>query len=271
MHPRVRIVCARLPGYGVLVTDTQMVDADFLALPLRQLSDSALQAAQAAGAEHADLRVHRLCSTSIRLRDALVQSDSYTAEIGFAVRVLVDGTWGFASHVELTPERAAETAREAVTVARTLRALAREQVTLADEPVYRDASWVSEYAIDPFEVPGKDKIALLTDYSRRLLDADGVDHVSASCLLVKEQTYYADSAGSSITQQRVRVHPEFEAIAIDRDGGFDSMRTLAPPVGRGWEYLLGTDPDGGGGGWVGWDWDDELSQIPVHLAEKLRA
>ena len=39
------------------------------------------------------------------------------------------------------------------------------------------------------------------------------------------------------------------------------MRTLAPPVGRGWEYLTGT----------GWDWDAELAQIPELLAEKMRA
>lgn len=39
------------------------------------------------------------------------------------------------------------------------------------------------------------------------------------------------------------------------------MRTLAPPAGRGWEYLTGT----------GWDWDAELAGIPELLAEKMRA
>ncbi|SDI85443.1 TldD protein [Rhodococcus triatomae] len=249
-------------GYGGPVTNTRGVDPDFLALPLRELADAALTAARAAGADHADLRVHRLVQQSIRLRDAEVQADVHTVEIGFAVRVLVDGTWGFASHPELTAERAAETARQAVTVARTLRVLNHEHVVLADEPVYPDVSWVSEYALDPFEVPGAEKVGLLTDYSRRLLDTTGVDHVTTSCLLVKEQTFYADVAGSAITQQRVRVHPEFEAVAVDRDGGFDSMRTLAPPAGRGWEYL-GADST--------WDWDGELARIPGDLAEKLRA
>jgi TldD protein len=39
------------------------------------------------------------------------------------------------------------------------------------------------------------------------------------------------------------------------------MRTTAPPVGRGWEYLQG----------VGWDWDTELAQLPGWLAERLRS
>jgi TldD protein len=39
------------------------------------------------------------------------------------------------------------------------------------------------------------------------------------------------------------------------------MRTVAPPAGRGWEYLGGD----------GWDWDDELASLPGHLADKVRA
>src|SRR5690606_7311871 len=113
----------------------------------------------------------------------------------------------------------------------------------------------------PFEVPTAQKVALLQEYARRLAAADGVDHVTASVLQVKEQTYYADTAGTVITQQRVRVHPELEAVTVDSTAGvFETMRTLAPPAGRGWEYVTGADGV--------WDWDDELARIPGWLAEK---
>lgn len=244
------------------VASDRPVDPEFTTLPLRALADAALAVARAAGAEHADLRVHRLVTQSLRLRDGKVQSAQDGIETGFAVRVVVDGTWGFASHAELTPERAAAVAAEAVEVARALRTLNRERVALAPEPAYRDATWVSGYATDPFAVATADKVGLLADYSRRLLDADGIDHVTASCLQVKEQTYYADLAGSTITQQRVRLHPELEAVSVDADAGtFETMRTLAPPVGRGWEYVTGT----------GWEWDAELAEIPGLLAEKVSA
>lgn len=241
---------------------THDVDPDFLALPLAPLADAALTAARTAGASHADLRVHRLLTQSIRLRDGAVQSVVDGDELGLAVRVIVDGTWGFASHAELTPDAAARTAVRAVEVARALRSLNRDPVELADEPVHADVRWVSEYAVDPFTVPTADKVELLGDHSGRLAAADGVDHVTASVLQVKEQTYYADLAGSRITQQRVRLHPELEATAVDAAAGsFETMRTLAPPVGRGWEYLTGT----------GWDWDTELARIPEWLAEKAKA
>ncbi|WP_305091402.1 TldD/PmbA family protein [Prescottella sp. R16] len=244
------------------VPSDRPVDPEFTTLPLRLLADAALSVARAAGAEHADLRVHRLVTQSLRLRDGRVQSVSDGVELGFAVRVIVDGTWGFAAHAELTAERAAAVAAEAVAVARALRSLNRDRVVLADEPVYPDAAWVSQYTLDPFTVPAADKVDLLTDFSQHLLAADGVDHVTASCLQVKEQTFYADLAGSAITQQRVRLHPELEAVSVDAAAGtFETMRTLAPPVGRGWEYLTGT----------GWEWDTELAEIPPLLAEKIAA
>ncbi|WSY64566.1 TldD/PmbA family protein [Nocardia sp. NBC_00881] len=240
------------------------VDAEFLGLPLTTLADAALTAATAAGAEHADLRVHRLVTQSIRLRDGRVEAVTDSTELGFAVRVIVDGTWGFASHAALDPGTAAEVARTAVTVATTMRALNRERVELAAEPRYDDVRWVSAYDLDPFGVPTGEKVALLQDYSERLSHADGVDHVTASVLQVKEQTFYADTAGSSITQQRVRLHPSLEAITVDTAAGvFETMRTLAAPVGRGWEYVTGADGT--------WDWDGELAHIPEWLAEKVKA
>ena len=104
---------------------------------------------------------------------------------------------------------------------------------------------------------------MLDDYSGRLLAADGVDHVSAGLQAVKEQTFYADTFGSSTTQQRVRVQPTFDAVAVDAAAGtFETMRTLAPPTARGWEYVAGDDV---------WDWSGELAELPSLLAEKTKA
>ena len=245
------------------MTPNRRIDADFLDLPRHELAEAALSAATAAGASHADLRIHRLSSETIQLRDGELETAVVSREVGLAVRVIVDGTWGFASHAELAPAVAAETARRAVRVATTLATLNNERVELAPEPVYPDAIWVSSYRIDPFDVSATDKIAVLEEYSGRLLAADGIDHVSAALHAVKEQTFYADTSGSSITQQRVRVLPSLEAVTVDAAAGsFESMRTLAPPMGRGWEALADDEV---------WNWTDELAQLPTLLAEKVKA
>jgi TldD protein len=245
------------------VTPNRGIDADFLDLPRRELADAALSTATAAGATHADLRIHRITTEHIHLHDGELETAVLSRELGMAVRVIVDGTWGFASHAELAPPVAADTAKRAVSVASTLAGLNAERIELAREPVYADATWVSSYEIDPFSVPAADKIAVLEDYSARLLGAEGVDHVSAGLSAVKEQTFYADTFGSTITQQRVRVMPRLEAVDVDvAAGGFDSMRTLAPPMARGWEVVAGDEV---------WNWTDELAEMPSLLTEKVKA
>jgi TldD protein len=245
------------------VSAPRRVDADFLGLPRYQLADAALSAAVAAGASYADLRIHGITTEIVQLRDGELETAAVNREIGLAVRVIVDGTWGFASHAELDPVVAAETAHRAVQVATALAPLNAERIELAAEPIYSDVSWVSDYRVDPFTVAVADKIAVLGEYSGRLLAADGVDHVSAGLHAAKEQTFYADTFGSSITQQRVRVLPTVEAVTVDAAAGmFDTMRTLAPPTARGWEYVGSDDV---------WNWTAELAQLPSLLAEKAKA
>ncbi|MDA4108106.1 TldD/PmbA family protein [Mycolicibacterium holsaticum] len=245
------------------MTASRRVDADFLELPRHALADAAVSAAVAAGASHADLRIHAITTELVQLRDGELETAVVNREIGLAVRVIVDGTWGFASHAELRTDVAADTARRAVQVATTLAPLNAERIELAPEPVYSDAEWVSDYRVDPFAVASTDKLGVLGEHSGRLLAADGVDHVSAGVNAVKEQTFYADTFGSTITQQRVRVLPMLEAVTVDAAAGtFETMRSLCPPSARGWEVLAGDDV---------WNWSDELVEIPTLLAEKVKA
>ncbi|TJZ51204.1 TldD/PmbA family protein [Streptomyces piniterrae] len=243
------------------------LDETFLALPLGALADAALARARALGAEHADFRLERVRSASWRLRDARTSGTSDTTDLGYAVRVVHGGAWGFASGVDLTMDAAARVASQAVAMAKLSAKVidaagSEELVELAPEPAHPDRTWISSYDINPFEVPDAEKTGLLAEWSERLLAAPGVAHADASLLTVQENKFYADTAGTSTTQQRVRLYPHLTAVAVDPSSGeFDSMRTLAPPAGRGWEYLT----DGR------YDWDGELARIPDQLAEKMRA
>ncbi|TCC66385.1 TldD/PmbA family protein [Kribbella pittospori] len=238
------------------------VDASFLALPRHELAEAALQRARDLGATFAEFRLERIRSESIALRDSLLESASDDEDLGLAVRVIHDGTWGFAAGVALTTDEAVQVAEQAVNMAQVARPINAEPIELADEPVYDDVSWVSSYEIDPFSVPRAEKVALLTDYSDRLMKADGVAHVSVRVASVHECKFYANTEGTSYTQQRVRIGPDITAYAVDNETGrFDSMSSCVPPAGRGWEYLTGT----------GWNWDAELAQIPGWLAEKMTA
>ena len=241
---------------------TVELDAEFLALPLDAVRSAVLDRARALGCEHAEARIERIRSQVVSLRDGRLETSADDLELGVGLRVVHEGSFGFAATVELDADAAAALADQAVATARATAPAVGERVELADEPSHGEAVWTSSYDLDPAGVPTAEKVALLEEWSGRLLGSPGVDHVTAYVLAVVEDKHYADLSGTVTTQRRVRVHPVVEATAVDAEaGGFETMRSLGPPAGRGWEYLLGE----------GWDWDGELARIPGYLAEKVHA
>lgn len=238
------------------------LDPTFHDLPHRRLGEVALARAQELGAGHADFRFERNRYQYLGARDGVLQTASDAEDLGFAVRVVHQGAWGFASGIVLTDDEARRVAETAVAVAKVAAAMTTTPVELAPEPVHDDVTWVSGYDINPLDVPTPEKAALLVDWTERLRAGAAVAHATAFLQQVQENKYYADLSGTRTTQQRVRLQPGFEATGEDEQSGiFDSMASIAPPVGRGWEYLTGSH----------WDWDAELAEVPELLAEKLKA
>jgi TldD protein len=249
-----------LSGRPARVGWVSRIDETFAALPLRALADAALSRAGDLGCSHADVRVVRALLSHRSFRDRDLKSSSDDQTLGLSVRVVHDGVWGFAAGITLTAESAATLVDRAVATARVSRPLTPDRVDLADEPVYADAEWVSAYDLNPFHVPDADRSARMLELSGRLLDAPGVSHTSASLTLVQENTFFANLSGTRTQQQRVRLLPSVTAVSVS-DAGFATMSTIAPPAGRGWEYLTGT----------GWDFDAEIAQLPSLLAEHVAA
>ncbi len=238
------------------------VTPEFLALPLSTLADAALTRARELGTTYAALRVVSTRHQLLALRDLDLETSVTSDDVGLSVRVVHDGAWGFAAGPALTPEEARRLAERAVAVAQVARPLSTERVVLADEPAYGERRWSSPYEIDPFTVPDADKVAALVDLSERLRAGDGVGFTHAQVQAVRENVYYADSAGTTTTQTRVRVEPELTATTVDRStGAFESMRTLAPPAAAGWEYVR-SDRAG---------LDREVAELPELLAAKVKA
>ena len=234
------------------------IDPDFLQLPLDRLADVALTIAKARGATHADFRIERLRTHNLLARDRELQTSIEGESVGFSVRVVANGAWGFAAGMDLTPDAVASVANRAVAVAESLAPLNAHPVMLAEEPAYTD-TYVSSYEIDPFSVSEDDKIAFLLGLNHRVLDSNKVDRVMSYVMLVREQKYLASLGGSRITQQRVRVKGDLTAVRIDKTtGAFETMGTASPPAGRGWEYFTKV-----------YDFAGEAAAIPALLEEKM--
>lgn len=236
------------------------LDQTFTALPLRAVADAALSRARDLGAEHADVRIERIRTCFRSYRDSKIESSVNDEVLGVSVRVVHRGAWGFSAGIVLAPDAARDLADQAVRTAEISRPLSTERVELAPEPAYADATWISSYEINPYDVDVAEQNGRMIELSDRLLAADGVNHAEATLTYVQENKFYADLAGTTTTQQRLRIQPSLTAISVG-DHGFASMRTLAAPAGRGWEYLTGT----------GWDFDTEVAELPELLAAHAKA
>ncbi|MHB8437553.1 MAG: TldD/PmbA family protein [Acidimicrobiales bacterium] len=243
-------------------SSSQAFSSPLDALALEGFADAALATAAARGSTNAELRVEHVRTQVLSMRDGELETTVDDTDLGMGLRVVHGGSMGFAATAELHPDAAASLARQATSMAAATSGALAVPVELAEEQLAGQVRWRSEFDVDPATVSAADKVAHLADWCERLKGAPGVDHVSASVMCVIEDKYFADLVGSRILQRRVRVHPVVELYAVDPEtGGFESMRSLAPPAGRGWEYLTGT----------GWDWDGELEAMPHWLAEKVAA
>jgi TldD protein len=230
----------------------------------RELAALALEAALSAGAQHADFRISRNRSQSVSTRERQITGLSDGETFGFGVRVLVDGTWGFAASGELERDEVQRIARVAAAQAKANRVAQRQPVELAPTEVYPDGRWQSPIRVDPFEVSIEEKIDLLLRANAAALGVAGLRFVNSSLFFVHEEKFYADTAGTVTNQTVYRANANMNCTAVAADGSDFQSRsaTDVPPRALGWEYILESDLVGNAARWAE-EAVEKLSARPV--------
>lgn len=209
----------------------------------KALADIGLNAARDRGASYADIRIGRYLNQSVSSRERAITGVNNSESYGVGIRVIADGTWGFASTNDVTRDGIARTAATAVAIAKANAALQSEPVRLAPQAGHGEVSWRTPIRVNAFDIPIAQKAELLIAAGDAALTA-GANFFNGTIFAVNEQKYFASTDGSYIDQDVHRLWPNFNATAVDpASGKFQNRSTLASPVGMGWEYLDGR-PDG---------------------------
>jgi len=204
---------------------------------LVELADVALEAARAAGASYADIRIADYRRQQISTREARVLAIRDAEDRGFGVRVIAKGTWGFAASATITREEVARVARRAVEIATANSVLQREPLQLAPVPTYVD-SWKTPIRLDPFQVPLPQKIDTLLAINAEALKVKGVSFAESQMAFAREHKFFASTEGSYIEQTLHRVNPSFNVTSVDRKrGSFQNRESYSDPRGVGYEYV----------------------------------
>ena len=206
------------------VLEAEAAQAELVANVRGSVVDAALAAARRLGASYADVRVSRYRNESIATREQQVLNVSRGQTAGFGVRVLVDGTWGFAASPTLTADEAARVTAAAVDIARANARLQRKKIELAAADKV-ETSWKSSYLRDPFDVSLDEKIQFLLKLNAAALAGKGASFVSSSMLWASDDKFLATSDGSRIEQYAIRAQPGFSVTAVDSNSR--SLRSRA--------------------------------------------
>ena len=222
---------------GNLVDPAQLLEPGFDVAQKKRLADVALNAAKSAGASYADVRIQRTLNQGIFTREKQVQNIASGESFGVGIRVIANGTWGFAATNNVSDADIAKTAQQAVAIAKANSKVQKEPVKLAPQKGYGEVSWKAPIEKNAFEVPVKEKVDLLLAANGMALD-NGASFVNSALFQVNEQKYFASTDGSYIDQDIHRIWPTFGVTVVDRGSGkFRSRQALSVPMGMGYEYL----------------------------------
>ena len=203
------------------------------------LADVALNTAKGAGASYADARIGRYLNQFVFTREDKVQNVVNTESFGVGIRVIANGTWGFASTNDVTDAGIKKATLQAVAIAKANSRIQKDPVVLAPVKGHGEVSWKTPITKDFKEVPVSEKVELLLSANAAAMD-NGANFVNSALFMVNEQKYFASTEGSYIDQDVHRIWPTFGVTAIDRSAGkFKSRQALSAPMGMGYEYMDG--------------------------------
>jgi TldD protein len=197
----------------------------------------AVDAAKSAGAEYADARISLNRIQNINTRERRVGGLSDNETFGIGVRVLVQGSWGFAATSDLSTDGVTGVARQAAAQARANRTPGRKPVILAPAPGNQKGTWRSDAKIDPFTIPIEEKVGLLLAANAAALTNPQARFVNSAMFFLKEEKSYANSEGSLVAQTIFRTQPSMTVTAV-ANGDFQSRQSNEiAPMGRGYEHV----------------------------------
>ena len=179
---------------------------------MRKLCDVALATARRRKVGYADVRVVLKRHQDLSVRNGRIGGLDETESLGFGVRVLVDGAWGFASSGKMTRASVESTAALAVRIARASKRAPGPRVRLAGEPVHV-ARWNTPYLIDPFTVPVEEKLDLLYRVDKVLRRRKAIAEAVSSMAFGRKRQWLATSEGTLIDQTLLESSAGYEVTA----------------------------------------------------------
>ncbi len=176
-----------------------LVEADYF-----KLANRAVEAATAAGADYADVRIFRVVRQDFTFRDDSVVGAQIRdiEDIGFGVRALVNGCWGFSASPFCDADESIVLAKSAVEQAKTNGAARPRSLDWLKAPAYTGRDITP--GIDPFSVPLEERVDFVHSWRNDVKNyKDGrhaVQLTTGALQFTRNEVFIATSEGTNVSK-----------------------------------------------------------------------
>ena len=149
--------------------------------------------------EYSDLRVQQIETERLATTSQKVEPVEKSMNSGFGVRVLKDGSWGFAASSQFNEKEYERVIKLAMAIADASRKVNKIPIAIGQPQEYK-ASYETPMVKDPFGIAIKEKLDLLAHWEE-LMHQDAAISASSGFLDFRRETkIFRSSAGSDIKQ-----------------------------------------------------------------------
>ena len=199
------------------------------------------------GASYADARFQETTHEQLVVENGALDTCAVTISAGMGLRVIVDGSWGFAASALLTPAALQRAAQVALAAAKASSRINRTPVTLAPVAPAR-GQFRGPCVIDPFTVPLSSKLEYLLWACDVLHRHRLIKTAIATLDFYRIRKRFVSTEGSDIAQEFIESGGHLEAIA----SAHDEVQVRSYPASHrsalaqaGYEYVKAIDLVGG--------------------------
>ena len=209
------------------------------------LLSRALDLASGKGASYCDVRLVETNQERFVVRTGVVDTLSTDGSLGIGVRVLVNGSWGFASTNIVSPSEVDRITDLAVEIAKASSRSSNGPVSLGP-PVTSQGVYITPIQTDPFSISAEDKLGLLLEADQRMGSVKGISARMGNLIFIKEHKTFANSEGALVEQT---IYEAGGGIMATARGIGEVQRRSYPQSMRqqgcsGWEFVATMDLPG---------------------------
>jgi TldD protein len=228
---------------------------------MQELTDAFLNAAGKLQAGYADIRIIDMARESLTVRDGRSEQVAQSSALGYGIRALHGGRWGFAAGYEMTPQAVVAMTAEAVRIAKAS-ALAGGTPFLLDDSPAVEGEWSVAMERDPFQVPISEKLERLFAADKAMAQAAPVSHRSSFFDAWREDQLFVSNQGHHLRQMITECGGGIQAEAVG-EGGLQIR--CYPNSFRGQFHTAGYES------WLGYDLVGEAPRVAEEAMALLSA